>query len=68
VLFLALLGGVKNPYTDRGSNLGFVQSYLAWRGATIAKRLRGVPYQVHGPAARGAAKPEVVPKAPDAAE
>jgi uncharacterized protein (DUF362 family) len=68
VLFLALLGGVKNPYTDRGNNLGFVQSYLAWRGATIAKRLRGVPYQVHGPATRGAAKPEVVPKAPDAAE
>jgi uncharacterized protein (DUF362 family) len=68
VLFLAMIGGVKNPYTDSGNNLSFVQSYLAWRGATMAKRLRGVPYQVHGPATRGAAKPEVVPKAPADAE
>jgi uncharacterized protein (DUF362 family) len=68
VLFLALLGGVKNPYTDAGSNLGFVKSYLAWRGATMAKRLRGVPYQIKGPSQRGAAKPEVVPHSPPAAE
>jgi uncharacterized protein (DUF362 family) len=59
VLFLAMLGGVKNPYTAPGQNFGFVQSYLAWRTATLAKRLRGVPYQVHGPSTRGAAKPEV---------
>lgn len=59
VLFLAMLGGVNNPYTDVGNNFGFVQSYLAWRTSTIAKRMRGVPYQVPGPSQRGAAKPEV---------
>jgi uncharacterized protein (DUF362 family) len=64
VLFLAMLGGVNNPYTDVGSNFGFVQSYLAWRTKTIANRLRGVPYQVHGPSQRGAAKPEVEAPAP----
>jgi uncharacterized protein (DUF362 family) len=69
VLFIALAGGVKNPYTDAASgNLGFVQSYLSWRTATLAKRLRGVPYQVHGPSTRGAAKPEVTPPTPPGAE
>ena len=67
VLFLAILGGVKNPYTAPGNNLGFVQSYLAWRTNTFAKRMRGVPYQVQGPSQRGAAKPEVIaPSAPPA--
>jgi len=60
VLFLAMMGHVKNPYTDAGNNLGFVQSYLAWRGKTMLNRLRGVPYQVKGPSPRGAAKPEMV--------
>jgi hypothetical protein len=64
VLFIALAGGVKNPYTDATGNLGFASSYLAWRTATLAKRLRGVPYQVHGPSARGAAKPQVTPPTP----
>lgn len=64
VLFLAMLGGVKNPYTDAGNNFGFVKSYLAWRGTTIAKRLRGVPYQIHGEGPRGAARPEVTPPTP----
>jgi hypothetical protein len=70
VLFLAMLGDVKNPYTDGGNNLSFVQSYLAWRGVTLAQRLRGKPYQVHGPSVRGAAKPEVQapPPAPPGAE
>jgi uncharacterized protein (DUF362 family) len=61
VLFLAMMGNVKNPYTDGGNNLSFIQSYLAWRGKTMLNRMRGVPYQVHGPSVRGAAKPEVVP-------
>ena len=61
VLFLAMLGGVKNPFTDAGNNMGFVKSYLEWRGVTMAKRLKGVPYQIHGEGPRGAAKPEVVP-------
>jgi hypothetical protein len=68
VLFIALAGGVKNPYTDAKGNLGFAQSYLAWRTATLAKRLRGVPYQVKGPSQRGAAKPEVSPSSPPPAE
>jgi uncharacterized protein (DUF362 family) len=66
VLFIALAGGVKNPYTDAKGNLGFAQSYLAWRTSTFAKRLRGVPYQVKGPSQRGAAKPEVSPSSPPA--
>jgi uncharacterized protein (DUF362 family) len=68
VLFIAMLGGVGNPYTDAGNNLGYVQSYLGWRGTTMAKRLSGVPYQVHGPSQRGAAKPEVEPPAPPPGE
>jgi uncharacterized protein (DUF362 family) len=68
VLFIALAGGVKSPYTDPLSNLGFAQSYLAWRTATLARRLRGIPYQVKGPSQRGAAQPEVVPPALPAAE
>jgi uncharacterized protein (DUF362 family) len=66
VMFLAVLGGVKNPYTDGDNTLSFVHSYLAWRTNTLAKRLRGVPYQVHGPGPRGAAQPQIGDAAPPA--
>ena len=59
VLFLATLGGVKNPYTDPGKNLTFVKNYAGWRVSTAAKRMTGVAYQVQGPSLRGAAKPQV---------
>lgn len=64
VLFLAMLGGVENPYTAPANNASFTKNYLAWRTSTTLKRLKGEPYQVHGPAVRGAAKPDVT--TPDA--
>jgi len=37
----------------------FNRGYLGWRGTTLAKRIAGHPYQVHGPCHRGEAAPEV---------
>jgi uncharacterized protein (DUF362 family) len=59
VLFVALLGGVDNPYQNPLKNLSFAKNYIAWRASSTAKRLTGVPYQVNGPTVRGAAKPEI---------
>jgi hypothetical protein len=59
VLFIALLGGIDNPYAAPLDNITFTKNYLAWRASTAAKRLRGVPYQIHGPTHRGAARPEL---------
>lgn len=59
ILVLAELGGIQNPYFDRRQVVGFNRAYLAWRTSSAWKRLRGAPYQIHGPATRGAAKPEV---------
>jgi hypothetical protein len=63
VLALVGLGKLNNPYLAPEQIVGFNKGYLAWRGATVAKRLAGTPYQVHGPCSRGQAAPEV-----DAAE
>jgi len=59
VLALVALSGAKNPYFDGENIVGFNKNYLAWRAAMAAKRLRGIPYQVHGPARRGDGKPEI---------
>jgi uncharacterized protein (DUF362 family) len=75
VLALVTLGGLKNPYLSPDQIVQFNKGYLAWRGATAARRLTGTPYQIHGPCRRGEAAPEVEapvtmgetqPAAPDA--
>jgi uncharacterized protein (DUF362 family) len=57
IYLIAELGGIKNPYFDRRSVLAFNKAYIAWRAVTMARRLRREPYQVHGRAPRGDAKP-----------
>jgi len=65
VLMLCALSDVKNPILDPASAYAFNKAYVQWRGVTVAQRLRGKPYQVHGAAARGEAAPqEVTPKEP----
>ena len=59
VLALVSLSTIKNPYLSPDDIVRFNKGYIAWRGSTIAKRLGGTPYQVHGPCARGGAAPEV---------
>jgi len=60
VLILVRLGNTKNPYLMPSEALRFNKSYLAWRGATLAKRLRGTPYQRNGSfCGRGRAAPEL---------
>jgi uncharacterized protein (DUF362 family) len=59
VLVLCFLAGAKNPIFDPGESIPFNKAYLQWRSVTALKRLRGIPYQKHGPTERGEAKPEV---------
>ncbi|EYF03487.1 DUF362 domain-containing protein [Chondromyces apiculatus] len=66
VLALVGLGGLKNPYLAPDQLVQFNKAYLTTRGVTAARRLKGQPYQVHGPCGRGGAAPEEV-KAPAAA-
>ncbi|WP_437309868.1 DUF362 domain-containing protein [Sorangium sp. So ce388] len=70
VLTLVTLGKTKNPYFAADQVLEFNKAYIAWRGASLAKRLSGKPYQVHGACSRGAAAPELPsePPSPPAAE
>lgn len=65
VLLLAELGGIQNPYFDKRQIVGFNRAYLAWRGSSQWKRIMGEPYQIHGAAERGAAKPIVEPPVAD---
>ncbi len=60
LLMLCAVSDVKNPILDPENALRFNKAYVAWRGVTMAKRLRGQPYQVHGAADRGNAAPQVV--------
>jgi len=64
VLLIAELGGVQNPYFDKRQVVGFNRSYLAWRGSSTWKRLMGEPYQIHGAAERGEARPVIERPAP----
>ncbi len=59
VLALVALAGTKNPYLDPAQIVAFNKGYLGWRGATVAQRLRGKPYQQGGAfCERGGASPE----------
>jgi len=62
VLALVSVGGLKNPYFDSSNIVGFNKAYLSWRAAAAAKRIRGVPYQKHGPAERGEGAPKINPQ------
>ncbi|WP_437986052.1 DUF362 domain-containing protein [Sorangium sp. So ce117] len=64
VLTLVTLGKTKNPYFAPDQLLDFNKAYVAWRGASIAKRLAGKPYQVHGACSRGDAAPELPSEPP----
>ncbi len=59
VLALVSLGKLKNPYLSPEQIVRFNKGYIAWRGATVAKRLGGTPYQIHGPCSRGEAAPDM---------
>jgi len=58
VLLIAELGGIQNPYFDKRQVVGFNKAYLAWRTASLLRRMMGKRYQVHGPATRGDARPD----------
>jgi uncharacterized protein (DUF362 family) len=64
VLFLVELGGLKSPFTSKENAWQFTKNYLAWRSATLAKRMTGTPYQKAGPTSRGDAKPELAASEP----
>ncbi|MBI5512300.1 MAG: DUF362 domain-containing protein [Deltaproteobacteria bacterium] len=67
VLALVAISGSKNPYFDAGQVVAFNKAYFQWKSVTALRRLKGVPYQKHGPCARGEAAPEVSPEqTPDA--
>ena len=69
VLALVAVSDVDNPMLDATSALRFNRAYLGWRGTTMAKRLAGKPYQIHGDTPRGAGAPQVeAPPAHPAAE
>ncbi|AUX21808.1 FeS-binding protein [Sorangium cellulosum] len=70
VLTLVTLGKLKNPYLAADQVLEFNKAYVAWRGTSLAKRLSGKAYQVHGACPRGEAAPELPagPPSPPAAE
>jgi hypothetical protein len=57
MMLLAELGGIQNPYFDKRQIVGFNKAYLAWRTTSAYRRILGKPYQVHGPAERGDARP-----------
>ena len=62
VLALVSLSEIKNPYLSPGEAIRFNKHYLMWRGATVAKRMRGAPYQKNGTfCERGRAAPDVTP-------
>jgi uncharacterized protein (DUF362 family) len=61
VLLLVYLGGLKNPYFDGENMLQFNKAYLQWRSSAAISRIKGVPYQKHGPCHRGAAEPHPEP-------
>jgi uncharacterized protein (DUF362 family) len=65
VLMLVNLAKSKNPYFSPEEAFRFNKAYFAWRGVTLAKRLGGTPYQIHGSCQlRGDAAPEVAPPRP----
>jgi hypothetical protein len=67
-LLLAELGGIKNPYFDKRQIVNFNRAYVGWRSVQAFKRMLGERYQVHGPTARGEARPTLPADTPDAEE
>lgn len=66
VLALVAASDIKNPILDPANAVRFNRAYLGWRGAQLAQRISGKPYQIKGACDRGAAAPEVT--APVSAE
>jgi hypothetical protein len=60
VLALVAASSIKNPILDPKNALMFNRAYLAWRGNTMAQRVKGTPYQVNGPTTRGDGAPDIV--------
>jgi hypothetical protein len=57
-LYLAILGGVKNPYLDPRTVVPFMSSWIAWRFNKVVRWLLRIPYQKDLPAdQRGEAAP-----------
>jgi hypothetical protein len=44
-LYLAQLGGVKNPYLQPSLAIPFVSAWFGWRWVQFTRWLRGIPYQ-----------------------
>jgi uncharacterized protein (DUF362 family) len=59
ILALSALTGANNPIFDKTEIVQFNKAYLAWRGAMLARKLKGQPYQRAGAAPRGDGRPEV---------
>ncbi len=59
LLALSSLTGANNPVFDKTEIVRFNKAYLSWRGAMLARKLKGHPYQRPGAAPRGDGKPEV---------
>ena len=57
-LTLINLGKLDNPYFDGANMLDFTSAYFTWRTRNMINRVTGRPYQVQGPTARGASRPE----------
>lgn len=57
VLTLVSLGKLDNPYLKPDLAIPFTFSYLSSKTRILARRLFGEPYNVPGPAPRGAARP-----------
>ena len=68
LLALVALAKTNNPYLAGEEVVRFSLGYAAWRGAMLAKRLTGQPYQISGPCHRGEAAPEVSAPAPAGGE
>jgi hypothetical protein len=68
VLALVALAKTNNPYLAADEVVRFSLGYAAWRGAMLAKRLKGQAYQVHGPCHRGEAAPDVAAPTPAGGE
>ena len=57
IMALVQLGGLDNPYFDPDVAIDFTSAYLSAKTRNTLARMRGTPYNVPGPAERGAARP-----------
>ena len=61
LLMLCSVSSVQNPIMDPKNAIKFNKAYLSWRAKTLADRVRGKPYQIHGATLRGDSAPIVEP-------